>query len=289
MRLSAVLRAARSIKTCTGTSWRASLPVMAELLESTTHLDPQAHVDTTKLAKTVPKGTKPVVLVACGSFSPITFMHLRLLEDCKNSVNSQAGLHVIGGYISPVHNLYGKKSLAPAHDRINMARLAVAESHWLNVDTWECAQNRWNRSAVVLQRFADDLAEFPVTIADTGDKADSVKVMLVCGADLLESFDTVLEDGTDLWSAEDRNTIASNGIACLLREGTDLDAVVERQPILRKQRDNIQFVEAAAKNTISSTVVRRLLATNQSITYLVPLAVEKYIYQHKLQHLPNWQ
>jgi hypothetical protein len=49
--------------------------------------------------------------------------------------------------------------------------------------------------------------------------------MLVCGADLLESFDQVLQDGSDLWSIEDRNTIASNGIACLLREGTDLDAV----------------------------------------------------------------
>ena len=32
-------------------------------------------------------GVTPVVLVACGSFSPITLMHLRMLEVAKDAVN----------------------------------------------------------------------------------------------------------------------------------------------------------------------------------------------------------
>lgn len=56
------------------------------------------------------------------------------------------------------------------------ARLAVEESSWLTVDTWECTQDTWTRSAVVLQRFADDLRSHSVTIHDTGDKAGPIKV-----------------------------------------------------------------------------------------------------------------
>jgi nicotinamide mononucleotide adenylyltransferase len=47
---------------------------------------------------------------------------------------------VIGGFISPTHDAYGKKSLAPMRHRINMTELALRDSDWINVDTWECAQ-----------------------------------------------------------------------------------------------------------------------------------------------------
>jgi len=53
-----------------------------------------------------------IVLLSCGSFSPITFQHLRLFEICKNYLESEATtakIQVLGGFISPVHDGYAKK------------------------------------------------------------------------------------------------------------------------------------------------------------------------------------
>lgn len=47
---------------------------------------------------------------------------------------------VIGGFISLTHDAYGKKSLAPIVHRVNMTELALRDSDWINVDTWEGAQ-----------------------------------------------------------------------------------------------------------------------------------------------------
>lgn len=33
-------------------------------------------------------GRIPVIVVACGSYSPITIMHLRMLEDTRDAINS---------------------------------------------------------------------------------------------------------------------------------------------------------------------------------------------------------
>lgn len=54
--------------------------------------------------------SKPLaVLVACGSFSPITNMHLRLFEEARNYLMiASKQLDVVGGLISPVHDAYGK-------------------------------------------------------------------------------------------------------------------------------------------------------------------------------------
>lgn len=61
----------------------------------------------------------PIVLVACGSFSPITHMHLRMFEmavdHVKQSMSSE--YEVVGGYMSPVSDRYNKAGLASAAHR----------------------------------------------------------------------------------------------------------------------------------------------------------------------------
>jgi nicotinamide mononucleotide adenylyltransferase len=51
-------------------------------------------------------GKMPMVIVACGSFSPITYLHLRMFEMAKDHVvdNHQ----ILGGYFSPVSDAYNK-------------------------------------------------------------------------------------------------------------------------------------------------------------------------------------
>ncbi|EDQ87204.1 uncharacterized protein MONBRDRAFT_27368 [Monosiga brevicollis MX1] len=241
------------------------------------------------LRRGVPRDKEPVVLIACGSFSPVTLMHLRLLEDARDTLHAQGHRHVIGGYLSPTHDKYGKKTLALGHHRLNMTALAVEDSEWLNVDVWENAQSGWTPTALVLDRFERALQAVALTDEHGDPHPKPIKVMLTCGADLLDSFETIKEDGSPLWQPAHQDIIARNGIVCLERQGTDIDEVIARQDVLARNRANIVVFPPAVTNSISSTTVRRQLAQGRSVRYLIPRPVEDYIYRHQLHRLPNWQ
>lgn len=59
----------------------------------------------------------PLLLVACGSFSPITYLHLRMFEMAADYVRFNTDFEIIGGYLSPVSDAYKKAGLASAEHR----------------------------------------------------------------------------------------------------------------------------------------------------------------------------
>lgn len=59
----------------------------------------------------------PIVLVACGSFSPVTYLHLRMFEMAKDYVRQNTNFEIVGGYLSPVSDMYKKQGLLSAHHR----------------------------------------------------------------------------------------------------------------------------------------------------------------------------
>jgi nicotinic acid mononucleotide adenylyltransferase len=58
---------------------------------------------------------------------------------------------------------------------------------------------------------------------------------------------------------------------------------------MRRYKHQIVQFDAGTKNTVSSTLVRTLLAKGQSIKYLVPEGCYRYIHEHRLKDLPAWQ
>nr|XP_055177224.1 nicotinamide/nicotinic acid mononucleotide adenylyltransferase 3 isoform X4 [Nyctereutes procyonoides] len=109
------------------------------------------------------KSRIPVVLLACGSFNPITNMHLRLFEVARDHLHQTGLYQVIGGIISPVNDNYRKKDLVAAHHRVAMARLALQTSDWVRVDPWESEQVQWMETVKVLRyRHNIHLAREPV-------------------------------------------------------------------------------------------------------------------------------
>lgn len=60
---------------------------------------------------------QPVVLVACGSFSPVTYLHLRMFEMAKDYVRQNTDFEIVGGYLSPVSDQYKKPGLLSAQHR----------------------------------------------------------------------------------------------------------------------------------------------------------------------------
>lgn len=65
----------------------------------------------------------PLLLVACGSFSPITFLHLRMFVMADDYVKHNTSYEVVGGYLSPVSDAYRKQGLAPAEHRYVLSGL----------------------------------------------------------------------------------------------------------------------------------------------------------------------
>ena len=59
----------------------------------------------------------PIVLVACGSFSPVTYLHLHMFEMAKDYVRQNTDFEIMGGYLSPVSDMYKKPGLLSARHR----------------------------------------------------------------------------------------------------------------------------------------------------------------------------
>ncbi|KAA3471534.1 nicotinamide/nicotinic acid mononucleotide adenylyltransferase isoform X1 [Gossypium australe] len=244
-----------------------------------------------------------VVLVATGSFNPPTLMHLRMFELARDALNSN-GFCVIGGYMSPVNDAYKKKviicaylvmqGLIAADHRIELCNLACKSSDFIMVDPWEydlpfkvlfffshshlqAKQSSFQRSLTVLNRVKSFLSEGGLI------PKESLKVMLVCGSDLVQSFSI-----PGFWIPEQVRSICKDyGVVCIRREGQDLEKIIKNDEILNENRDNIRIVDELVPNQISSTRLRECISRGWSIKYLTVDEVIEYIKKQNLYLKPN--
>lgn len=70
----------------------------------------------------------PLVLVACGSFSPITYLHMRMFEMAADYIKRETDFELVAEYLSPVADAYKKAGLASAYDRSVLPYLHVAHN-----------------------------------------------------------------------------------------------------------------------------------------------------------------
>ncbi|KAJ4872669.1 Nicotinamide/nicotinic acid mononucleotide adenylyltransferase [Raphanus sativus] len=218
-----------------------------------------------------PEDKKCVVLVATGSFNPPTFMHLRMFELARDALRSE-GFHVLGGYMSPVNDAYKKEGLLSAEHRLEMCNLACKSSDFIMVDPWEASQDSYQRSLVVLSRVKTFLTNNRLV------PMESLKVMLLCGSDLLQSFCT-----PGVWIPEQVKSICKDyGIVCIRREGQDVENMIFGDRILYETRDNIRIVNNFVPNQISSSRLRQCISRGLSVKYLTEDGVIDYIRQHQL-------
>ncbi|CAI0378782.1 unnamed protein product [Linum tenue] len=216
-------------------------------------------------------GKVSVVLVATGSFNPPTFMHLRMFELARDALQSE-GYRVIAGYMSPVTDVYKKPGLIPAEHRLRMCNLACESSDFIMVDPWEANQSTYQSSLTVLRRIES------VFIEEVPISRESLKVMFVCGADLLQTFKI-----PGFWIPDQVRTICrDHGIACIRREELDVDRIIAADEILNQNKDNIKPVTEPVPNMISSTRLRDCISRGLSIKYLTADSVISYIREHQL-------
>lgn len=229
-----------------------------------------------RLHRTLHTSTKqPVVLVACGSFNPITYHHLRMFEIAKDFIRQNTNFEIVGGYLSPVSDGYKKAGLVSAHHRVKMCMLATEqESLWLMVDSWEALQN-YQRTAVVLDHFDYEINTVLGGVSTRDGEHRDVQIMLLAGSDLIG---TMSEPG--VWSHDDLDDILGrHGTFVIERTGASLDQAIDS---LARWRNNIYPIAQLVQNDVSSTKVRLFFRRGLSVQYLLPAAVIDYIEQNNL-------
>ncbi|XP_055939621.1 nicotinamide/nicotinic acid mononucleotide adenylyltransferase 1-like isoform X1 [Argiope bruennichi] len=249
-----------------------------------------------------------IILLSCGSFNPITHMHLRLFELARDYLHSTGRFQVVGGIISPVNDEYKKKDLISAKHRCEMVELALKSNDWVKLDCWESDQESWTPTVKVLEYHQNILnsitnanniqmsaskkqkldVENMNAVNNNGQSKDwdlsqPVHLMLLCGGDLLESFNV-----PDLWASADIARIVGKfGLAVVTRSGSNPQRFVYESDILSKFQNNIHIITEWIPNDISSTSIRRAIRRGNSVKYLIPDAVFHYIKEHGLYSSNN--
>jgi len=154
--------------------------------------------------------------------------------------------------------------------RIAMTKLALESSDWLMVDTWEADRPKWLETIKVLNHFSEELNK-------GREGQPKIQTMLVCGSDLLDSFNT-----PNLWAPEDIKAIGKHGIVCISREGSSPENILWNNDLIYSIRDRIFMIRQYIPNDVSSTRIRRAISRNLSVKYLLPDPVVDYIHKHKL-------
>ncbi|KAK9470297.1 uncharacterized protein V1510DRAFT_427427 [Dipodascopsis tothii] len=222
---------------------------------------------------------EPLVIVACGSFSPITYLHLRMFEMAIDNIRESTNFEVVGGYYSPVSDNYRKAGLAPAHHRVRMCELACERtSSWLMVDAWESLQPTYQRTAVVLDHFNHEINEKRGGIKTSTGTRKPARVMLLAGGDLIESM-----GDPNVWADADLHHILGLYGCCIVeRTGSDVRSFLLSHDIMYEHRKNVMVIKQLIYNDISSTKVRLFIRRGMSVQYLLPNSVIRYIEENKL-------
>ncbi|RDH76898.1 hypothetical protein DVS77_18875 [Mycolicibacterium moriokaense] len=127
-----------------------------------------------------PRGRR-CVLLSTGALNPVHVGHVAMFDKAKHALETHFGFEVVGGFLSPSHDLYldGKKPIGrtfPAEQRLNMCAAATRNHQHLAVGSWESsAVGRW-------PDFPEVKAELEQVLRHEFGE-DAPEVVYVCGAD----------------------------------------------------------------------------------------------------------
>lgn len=190
-----------------------------------------------------------------------------MLEVARRECENQLNLQAVGAFISPVHDAYGKPNLIHSSHRIEMCRLAVQNSDWIEVDDWEISCNSdWSSTKQVLLHFKNNLP-------------NTCKLAFVVGSDVFESM--ILDHSS--WPENDVQWIFDNFIIVIVQRNLPESGYAKNQNqksvietfCNEKNFENANFIlsSSAPYQNVSSTNVRQLIAENKPADHLVPSSV----------------
>lgn len=230
-----------------------------------------------KLAETEAGRDPPslAILVTTGALNPIHRGHVAAMEATKQFLEKERGMRVLAGWISPSHDSYvgpkmrrlGERAF-PTAIRLKCAELAVKDSDWLAVGTWESdpAKTSWPDFPIVLKALSDSLARLSSTGSFGNDDTINrllrhIQIHYVCGSDHLSNISPSF----------------AFGIAVIGRTGQKLDASLK---LSYEQLEIVQPAGSSLYSGMSSTKVRSFLARGLVPSTMLPQEVGEYLGDH---------
>lgn len=189
-----------------------------------------------------------------GTFDPPHTGHLILAELARSALRLSEVVFIPAA--QPPHKL--DEQFADATDRMEMTRRAIAGNERFSLSTIELDRDGASYTVDTLRQLRQEWGE-------------TVDIYFILGADSLVDFPTWYNPAEILEMCR---------LAVVRRPGVEVD-FAELETQLPGIEDRTYFVPAPLIE-ISSTKVRERVAAGRSVRYLVPRAVEKYIYEYGL-------
>jgi len=205
-----------------------------------------------------------------GTFDPIHYGHLRCADEAMEALDLDRVIFVPSAI--PPHKPQGK--LLPAEHRLKMVNLAIRGNSRFSVSDFECRRRVPSYSIETVEHF----------IETSNGRAD---ITFILGSDAFREITT--------WKEVERLFTLCNMLV-LTRPGKPLRGLEEVLPVETRKKfcydkKDDRFTHLSGRSIyfrgmipldISSSEIRRRVREGLSISYLVPPAVEKYMYTHKL-------
>jgi nicotinate-nucleotide adenylyltransferase len=188
-----------------------------------------------------------------GTFDPIHLGHLIAATELRHALGLDRVVFVPAG--RPPHKTAREVSGGP--DRLAMLRLAVADDPRFEIDTLDLERGGLSYTADLL--------------AVLHEQRPEAEFFFLMGNDSLRDLPN--------WHEPRRiAALAELGVASRAGVSFDLDAILRAVP---EARGRVHLVPIPLIG-ISSTEIRRRVATGAPIAYQVPRPVEEYVYTHWL-------
>ena len=205
-----------------------------------------------------------------GTFDPVHVAHLRVAEEAREALALDRILFVPAA--TPPHK--SGHRISPAADRLAMLRLAVAGNPRFRVSPMEIERRGRSYSIDTLRTLR---AQLPA----------ATRITFLVGLDQFREIGTWKEYG-DLFALADfavlsRPSYRLTSPRALLPVAVRSDFCYQsdRRTLLHESGNRVLFLNVTALE-ISATDIRRRASQGQSIRYLVPGGVERYVRERAL-------
>ncbi|EKE03172.1 MAG: hypothetical protein ACD_20C00236G0005 [uncultured bacterium] len=191
--------------------------------------------------------------VFSGTYNPIHTAHLIIAEAVRDELQLDK-ITFIPAYYPPHRDL----DLASPEHRLNMVKIAIADNPYFEVNDIEYQRQEKSYTYFTIQELLDKNPEA------------SGKINFIIGSDAFKLIDT--------WYEIENLAKLVNFVIVIRPDNMEIGKLLDNVKL-----SNFDFhIVKTPLLDISSSDIRRRIKQNKSIKYLVPKAVEEYIYDNNL-------
>ncbi|RIB26172.1 hypothetical protein C2G38_2164027 [Gigaspora rosea] len=207
-----------------------------------------------------------VILLTCGSYNPIHNLHIQIFEHAKQYLEDEKQYKIVLGYISPSQDMYVNqkyhKQAIPLKDRKEMIRLAIKESPWIDITTWESSSKENAKDFVHYHLVVKKLSKFLEKNEQVKKALNErpLKIVYLCGLDQVTKTER-----NGLKKLEDYEIVIIERYLNDTNGKKDLEYCKEKLKVMYEKdkwnllKDQISFINCKDNNEISSKAIRKSL------------------------------